>query len=154
MTEIDQSDRQIKMTAEEVTAFLKKVFPQMYQDGEVFLVEKILPFGAHIRMLYSSRLLRPGGTISGPAMFMLADVSAYIAILGAIGPVKDAVTTSLNINFLRRPSPKDMIAETRLIKLGKRLAVAESALYSEGETDMVAQASATYSIPPIKDEVE
>jgi acyl-coenzyme A thioesterase PaaI-like protein len=91
--------------------------------------------------------LRPGGTISGPSMFALADVALYVAILAQIGPVGLAVTTNMNINFLRKPPPRDLIGETRLIKLGKRLAVGEVALYSVGDPEMVAHATGAYSIP-------
>lgn len=138
----------IRMTADEVTAFLEKTFPQVDMGGRVILIEEIVPLGARIRMIYHERLLRPGGTISGPSMFMLADVGVYAALLGAIGPIPLAVTTSLNINFLRKPAANDMLALVRILKLGKRLAVAEAALYSDGEEAMVAQATATYSIPP------
>jgi uncharacterized protein (TIGR00369 family) len=92
--------------------------------------------------------LRPGGTISGPTMMGLTDFAMYVAILASIGPVPLAVTTNLNINFLRKPTQKDLIADTKLIKLGKRLAVGEVQIYSEGEDEMVAHATATYSIPP------
>ena len=90
----------------------------------------------------------PGGTISGPTMMGLTDFAMYVAILASIGPVPLAVTTNLNINFLRKPAPRDLIAEARLIKLGKRLAVGEVEIYCDGEDEMVAHATATYSIPP------
>jgi acyl-coenzyme A thioesterase PaaI-like protein len=91
--------------------------------------------------------LRPGGTISGAAMFAVCDAALFVAILGEVGRVANAVTTSASINFLRRPEPADLIGKARLIKLGKRLAVGEVALYSEGESEMVAHATGTYSIP-------
>ena len=102
---------------------------------------------ATLRLVYHPRHLRPGGTISGPAMFALCDVALYVAILGEIGRVELAVTTNVTINFLRKPAPADLIGKARLMKLGKRLAVGEVALYSEGESDMVAHAIGTYSIP-------
>jgi len=103
-----------------------------------------------MRALYSEKFLRPGGTVSGPVMMALADAAMYALVLSKIGPVELAVTTSLNINFLHRPKPGDVIAEARMLKLGKRLAVGEVNLYSEGEDhdDPVAHVTATYSIPP------
>jgi uncharacterized protein (TIGR00369 family) len=137
------------MTAEEITAFLDREFPQLHRGGRLLTVEDVGTGRARLRMSYHERLLRPGGTISGPSMFALADVAMYAAVLSAIGPQALAVTTNLNINFLRRPEPRDMIAEARLLKLGKRLAVGEIALHSDGETDLAAHATATYSIPPL-----
>jgi uncharacterized protein (TIGR00369 family) len=96
---------------------------------------------------YEERHLRPGGTLSGPAMMALADLSLYIAILANIGPVGLAVTTNLSFNFLRKPAKADLIADCRLLKLGKRLAVGEVGLWSEGEVDLVCHATGTYSIP-------
>ena len=103
---------------------------------------------ARLRLVASEKHLRPGGTVSGPSMFALADVCLYIAILAQIGPVALAVTTNLNINFLRRPSPGDLVADCRLLKLGNRLAVGEVFLHSQGEDEPVAHATGTYSIPP------
>ncbi len=103
-----------------------------------------------MRAVYSEKFLRPGGTVSGPVMMALADAAMYALVLSRIGPVELAVTTSLNINFLHRPKPGDVVAEARMLKLGKRLAVGEVNLYSEGEDhdDPVAHVTATYSIPP------
>ena len=102
---------------------------------------------ATVRLNYHPDHLRPGGTISGPTMFALCDLALYVAILHEIGRVKLAVTTNVSINFLRKPEPADLIGKARLIKLGKRLAVGEVAIYSEGESEMVAHATGTYSIP-------
>lgn len=103
-----------------------------------------------LRAVYSERFLRPGGTIAGPVLMGLADAALYAVVLSRIGPVELAVTTSLSINFLRKPAPADVIAEARLLKLGKRLAVGEVTLYSEalGTEDAVAHVTGTYSIPP------
>jgi len=103
-----------------------------------------------VRAVYSDAFLRPGGTISGPVMMGLADAAVYALILSRIGPVELAVTTNLNINFLRKPAPGDVIAQASLLKLGKRLAVAQAYLYSANDVsgDAVAHASCTYSIPP------
>ena len=102
---------------------------------------------ATVRLNYHPDHLRPGGTISGPSMFALCDLALYVAILHQIGRVELAVTTNVSINFLRRPEPKDLIGRAKLLKLGRRLAVGEVALYSPGEADMVAHATGTYSIP-------
>lgn len=135
-----------KLTTDEVRSFFASIFPQA-EIGRAYEVEKTDYGFARLRMIYGDHLLRPGGTISGPAMFALADVAIYTAILASIGPVALAVTTNLNINFLRKPAARDMIAEARLLKLGKRLAVGEIALFSDGETEFAAHATATYSIP-------
>jgi uncharacterized protein (TIGR00369 family) len=91
--------------------------------------------------------LRPGGTISGPILMGLADLAIYAVLMTSLGKVELAVTTNLNINFLRRPAAVDVIAEARLLKLGKRLAVGEVELFSAGDPEMVAHVTATYSIP-------
>ncbi|HMB75223.1 MAG TPA: PaaI family thioesterase [Kiloniellaceae bacterium] len=103
---------------------------------------------ARVRLPADPRHIRPGGTICGPAQMALADFSLYAAILGSIGEVPLAVTTNLSTNFLRRPSPGDLLAEARLIKLGRRLAVGEVFIHSDGETEPVAHVTGTYSIPP------
>ncbi|MFK7858760.1 MAG: PaaI family thioesterase [Granulosicoccus sp.] len=103
-----------------------------------------------MRAVYSERFLRPGGTVAGPIMMGLADAAVYALVLSRIGPVELAVTTQLSINFLRKPEPADVVAHASMLKLGKRLAVAEVVLYSEalGIEQAVAHATATYSIPP------
>lgn len=111
-------------------------------------IEEIGNGTARGRAPYREEFLRPGGTVSGPVLMALADFTMYAAVLSSIGRVELAVTTNLNINFLRRPSPKDVIARASLVKSGKRLAVGEIALYSEGEDDMIAHVTSTYSIPP------
>lgn len=136
-----------RMSVAELNAFLATDFPQIHTGGRSFVVEAAGPMTARVRMAYHERHLRPGGTISGPAMFALADLSLYIAILAQIGPVALAVTTNLNINFLRKPEPRDLIGECRLLKLGRRLAVGEVSLFADGSPDLVAHATGTYSIP-------
>jgi len=135
------------MTTDELTAFLDKEFPQMHAGGRSFFVDAVGPLSARMRMDYHERHLRPGGTISGPAMMALADLALYTAILAHIGPVALAVTTNLSFNFLRKPEPRALIAECRLLKLGKRLAVGEVSIFSEGVTEVVCHATGTYSIP-------
>lgn len=113
-----------------------------------FRIERLEEGVAQVRLPFSNDLLRPGGTVSGPALMALADFAVYAAVLSRIGAAPLAVTTSLNINFLRRPGAADLLAHATLLKLGKRLAVGEVMLASEGEPDPVAHVTATYSIPP------
>lgn len=133
-------------TVEALRAYLIEVFPEAFAGGR-HAIEAVGPMSAAVRLRYHPDSLRPGGTISGPAMFALADVALYVAILYEIGPVALAVTTNVSINFLRKPETVDLIGNARLIKLGKRLAVGEVALVSEGRPDLVAHAVGTYSIP-------
>ena len=133
-------------TIDELRAYLAEIFPEFWKDGDLRL-EDIAPMSATVRLIHHPRHLRPGGTISGPAMFAVCDAALFVAILSEMGPVAHAVTTSASINFLRKPGPVDLIGQARLIKLGKRLAVGEVAIYSDGESEMVAHATGTYSIP-------
>ncbi|MBM6579958.1 PaaI family thioesterase [Microvirga sp. BT689] len=135
------------MTRDELTAFLDREFPQIHIGGQTYFVDEVGPLSARMRMSYHERHIRPGGTISGPAMMALADLALYVAILAHIGPVALAVTTSLNFNFLRKPEQRDLVADCRLLKLGKRLAVGDVSIYSEGSSDVVCHATGTYSIP-------
>jgi uncharacterized protein (TIGR00369 family) len=135
------------MTASELGAFLDREFPQMNSRGRRFVIEEVAGRSVKVRMIFHEQTLRPGGTISGPAMFALADIAMYAAVLAQIGPRPLAVTTSLNINFLRKPKPGDMIADATILKLGKRLAMGEIGLHSDGERELAAHATATYSIP-------
>jgi uncharacterized protein (TIGR00369 family) len=132
----------------ETEAFLRRDFPQLYIHGEIFSVLEIGHGTCRMQMAYHESQLRPGGTISGPAMMALADVALYVALLGAIGEVPLAVTTNFSINFLKKPAPAAVIAECRYLKIGKSLAVGESSLFSEGSTTPVAHVTATYAIPP------
>jgi uncharacterized protein (TIGR00369 family) len=135
------------MSASELGAFLDREFPQMNSRGRRFVIEEVAGRSVKVRMIFHEQTLRPGGTISGPAMFALADIAMYAAVLAQIGPRPLAVTTSLNINFLRKPKPGDMIADATILKLGKRLAMGEIGLHSDGERELAAHATATYSIP-------
>jgi uncharacterized protein (TIGR00369 family) len=136
------------MTVAELTAFLDREFPQIHRDGRVFSVEAVEPGGAVVRLDAAEAHLRPGGTVSGPTLFSLADLAAYVAILAHIGPVALAVTTSVSMNFLRKPPPGPLLARCRILKLGKRLAVTEIGIAPPDEDALVAHATATYSIPP------
>jgi uncharacterized protein (TIGR00369 family) len=135
------------MTRAEVEAFLERDFPQIHHGGRSYQVEAVGPLTARVRLAYHERHLRPGGTISGPAMMALADLTLYVAILANIGPVGLAVTTNLSFNFLRKPGRSDLLAECRLLKLGKRLAMGEVKIRSDGEPEIVCHATGTYSIP-------
>lgn len=135
-----------RMSAEELEQFLYSHFPD--SAHRALKVERADDMFARVRLTFDKRHLRPGGTISGPSLMMLTDTTMYMALLGMIGPVALAVTTNLNINFLRKPAQADVIAECKLLKLGKRLAVGEVTMYSEGDPEPVAHATVTYSIPP------
>ncbi len=134
------------LTAQEVEEYVHAVFSE--SDMYNWTVEEVTGGGIQVSMKTGNRDIRPGGTISGPTMFALADIAAYLLILAHIGKVALAVTTSLNINFLSKPEPGNLKAEGRLIKLGKRLAVCEIRITSGAGENLVAQATATYSIPP------
>ena len=134
------------MTAEELEKFLYSHFPE--RKARPFRVEKVDHRTVCVRLIYHDSQLRPGGTISGPALMTLADTAMFMVLLAEIGPVELAVTTNLNINFLRKPRQADVLARARLLKLGKRLAVGDVLMYSEGERDPVAHATVTYSVPP------
>ena len=138
--------RRRPFTIEELRDYLVEIFPQVWTKGD-YAIEEVGAMSATVRLNYHPDNLRPGGTISGPSMFALCDLALYVAILHEIGRVKLAVTTNVSINFLRKPEPKDLIARVNLMKLGKRLAVGEVALFSDGFADMVAHATGTYSIP-------
>ncbi len=136
------------MTVSELNAFLDREFPQIHADGRIYEIEAVAPGEAVLSVKPSERHLRPGGTISGPTMMALADLAAYAVILAHIGPVALAVTTNLNMNFLRKPGPGDLVGTCRLLKLGKRLAITECGIAGRDGGDLVAHATATYSIPP------
>lgn len=138
----------VVLSAAEIEGFLDMAFPQIHQDGRIFSVEAVGPMSATMRMKASERHLRPGGTVSGPAMMYLGDLVFYVAILAQIGPVGLAVTTNLSFNFLRKPEAGDLVAECRLLKLGKRLAVGEASLHAGTSRDVVCHVTGTYSIPP------
>lgn len=137
---------QTVMNAAELSVFLEREFPQVRGD---FAIDRLTEDGIVMRLMVADRHLRPGGTVSGPNMFALADVAVYLAILARIGPVALAVTTSGGIDFLRKPEAgRDLIGEARLLKLGRVLAVGEVLIRSEGRPEPVARANMTYSIPP------
>ena len=139
--------RLAKMSVAELTGFLRHEFPQTFGTGEI-TIQHADGKTCLLRQRYDDRMLRPGGTVSGPTLMGLADCAMYVVLLSAIGPVALAVTTSLNINFLRKGEPgHDVLAAARLMKLGKRLAIGEIDLLSGKSPDPIAHATATYSIP-------
>jgi uncharacterized protein (TIGR00369 family) len=135
----------------DMETFLRAEFPQVWNAESGLAIEEIWRGGVRLRQACRAAFIRPGGTISGPTMMALADVAMYLAVLTAIGPVPLAVTTSLTINFLRRPAAADLVAEAELMNLGKRLAVGQVEIRSAGEAELVAHATSTYSIPQPQD---
>ncbi|MCO6410139.1 PaaI family thioesterase [Hoeflea alexandrii] len=135
------------MSAPEVSAYLDEVFPQIKANGDDISVRAVSPGTALVRLHADDKHLRPGGTVSGPTMFMLSDLAAYAVILAHIGRVALAVTTNLNINFLMKPQPGPLDATAMILKLGKRLVVTDISI-RDSSGELVAHATATYSIPP------
>jgi len=129
-----------------LTAFLMRDFAQVAED---FTITRVDADALEVRLNVETRHLRPGGTVSGPSMFALADVAMYLAILARLGPVALAVTTNCSIDFMRKPAAgRALIAQARVLKLGRVLAVGDVLIWSEGEDAPVARAGLTYSIPP------
>jgi acyl-coenzyme A thioesterase PaaI-like protein len=137
----------IRLTAAEIAAFLDEVFPGAMDH---FVIEDVRPMGARVRMLFNEFRLRPGGTISGPSLMTLADTGLWVALLAMIGREPLSVTSHLDIDFLRKPGPADVVAQTSLLKVGKRLAVGDVLMYSAGERVPCARASVTYAIPSVR----
>ncbi|MFN3952812.1 MAG: PaaI family thioesterase [Pararhodobacter sp.] len=136
----------VTMNAEALNTFMMTEFPQVAAD---FRVEHVAPMLAEVRLLADEKHLRPGGTVSGPAMFALADLAMYVVTLAMIGPKALSVTTNCSIDFMRKPEAgRDLIGKARLLKLGRILAVGDVLIHSEGMDAPVARASLTYSIPP------
>lgn len=136
----------LTLNREELTAYMKQVFPQVHRD---FVVEDLSEDTITMRLVVEDRHLRPGGTVSGPSMFGLADVCVYAIILARKGRQSLAVTTGCSMDFMRKPDgDRDMIARCTLLKLGKALAVGDVLMYSEGSDKPVARATMTYSLPP------
>jgi len=131
-----------------LTAYMAEIFPQVADD---FAVDELSETGITMRLLTAERHLRPGGTVSGPSMFALADVTVYGLVLSRLGRKALAVTTNCSLDFMRKPEAGvDLIAKGTLLKLGRALAVGDVHMYSEGSDKMVARSTMTYSIPPEK----
>ncbi len=135
----------------ELESLLRREFPQAFSFESGISIKEIGYGGASICQAFRPSFIRPGGTISGPTMMALADFAMYVAVLASVGPVPLAVTTNLSINFLRKPGAADLLAEAKLMKLGKRLAVGEVRIWSAGGAEPVAHATSTYSIPAQQD---
>ncbi|WP_375173173.1 PaaI family thioesterase [Pseudooceanicola sp.] len=134
------------MTIEDLTDFLAREFPQVKNE---FQIEEVRDMGLRVRLKVEERHLRPGGTVSGPTMFSLADVAVYLTILAQIGPKALAVTTNCSIDFMRKPAANtDLVADCTLLKLGRVLAIGDTLIRSDGMEAPVARATLTYSIPP------
>lgn len=138
------------LSREEMLDFLHVEFPQVFGNEPDVALEQLDHGLAVVRLLTQDRHLRPGGTVSGPAMMMLVDCTAYIAVLSVIGKVALAVTTNLNINFLRKPPLEDIVCAARPLKIGKSLVIVEAEITRAGDPakTMLAHATLTYSIPP------
>jgi uncharacterized protein (TIGR00369 family) len=137
------------MLPAEIHAFWDEHFPQIRSAPAI----QVVSVGAGevlVKLTPDDRHLRPGGTVSGPTLFTLADVAAYAVLLAHVGPIPLMVTTTMTINFLRRPPLGPILGHCRILKLGKRLAVVEVVIRSESGTDLVAHATGTYSIPPVR----
>ena len=131
-------------TKQEINEFIAADFPQVRS-----IIEEVGNRFSRVRRKIADADLRPGGTVSGPTLMAIANFALYVALLGEIDIVPLAVTTNLNINFLRKPLPHhDVIAVCKLLKVGKSLAVGEVSIYSDGSDDLVAHATVTYAIPP------
>jgi uncharacterized protein (TIGR00369 family) len=139
-----------KMTPEELDAFLRRAMP--VDPSLLCRVEHAEPMRIVVRLPYDPSYLRPGGTLSGPTLMGLADQAMYLAVVAEIGPEPLTVTTNLNIHFVRKPAPEDLVAEVRLIKLGARLAIGAVEMRNASAPDIVAHATVTYSIPPRRTE--
>jgi uncharacterized protein (TIGR00369 family) len=137
-----------KMVVAELETFLRAEFPQAFGNGDL-TIESADGETCLLRQRYNDSMLRPGGMVSGPTLMALADFAMYVVLMSAIGPVGGhAVTTNLNINFLRKAEAgQDVLAAARIMKLGKRLAVGEVTLMSGVSSDPIAHVTATYSIP-------
>lgn len=137
------------LSVAEVDALVDLHFPQIHANGRTMVIEAVGDRSARLRLIAGDGMIRPGGTISGPTMFTLADFSIYVALLAELGEAAlQAVTSNLNITFLARPEARDMIAEVRILRLGRRQAVAEVKMHSVGNEDvLLAHAIATYAMP-------
>ena len=135
------------LTVAEIIELLHEVFPQLVYPGSGLRIERVDYGDVRLRREFDVSQLRPGGTVSGPTMMQLADFAMYVAVFSAVGRQPLAVTTNLNINFLRKPGQADLIADAKLLKLGRRLVFGEVTIYSEGDEAPVAHVTSTYSIP-------
>lgn len=137
-----------RLSLVELERLIEEQFPQAHGFSRITRLDEA---SLELHLPYRDDFLRPGGTISGPTLMTLADTGAYFLILSMLGPIVLAVTTSLNINFMRKPRPEDIVAVARMLKLGKQLAVVEVHMHNASTPELVAQAVVTYSIPPAQE---
>jgi uncharacterized protein (TIGR00369 family) len=136
------------LAAEELVRLLTAEFPQVWTSASGLSIEEVWSGGCRLRQGFREQSLRPGATISGATIMALGDYAVYVAVLATIGWEPLAVTTSLNINFLRKPDRKALLADCELIKVGKRLVVGEVMIREAGEDEPIAHLTSTYSVPP------
>jgi uncharacterized protein (TIGR00369 family) len=145
---MSQSRQTLRWTAFDVTAMIEQHFPHVHEGSGRLIIESVGENVATVRMQADPSMIRPGGTVSGPSMFKLADLAVYAAVLARLGTDGiEAVTTSMTMNFLRRPAPGDLIAHVHVLKFGRRLVVAEVTMTSGDDPEIVAHATGTYAIP-------
>lgn len=135
------------MTADDLNTFLNKMYPQINDDFVAYRVVEVTPGGCLVRLDATDRHLRPGGTVSGPTLFTLADIGGYACVLSHTGPEALCVTTNMNINFMRKPEAGQIDAVCRILKLGKSLMVFDAEIIARNSGRVVAHATGTYSIP-------
>lgn len=136
------------MSADEINAFLRQVYPQLNDEFSDYVAVDVFPGGCTVRLNAGDRHLRPGGTVSGPSLFTLADIGGYVCVLSHAGPDALSVTTNLNINFMRKAEAGPIDGHCRILKMGKSLMVYDISMVSGPDKLVVAHASGTYSIPP------
>lgn len=136
------------MTKEELDAFIRKEFPQVYMTYPGFSVSSVDAGAVTVRMETDESHIRAGGTISGPTLFALADMGGYACVLSHVGGEALAVTTNLNLNFMRKAAPGPIVGQSRILKLGKRLMVFDCTITSDVSDGIIAHATGTYAIPP------
>ena len=141
-----QADLNPKLDADEVNALLARVYPQLNFEPNAYRAVEVFPGGCRVRLDADERHLRPGGTVSGPSLFTLADIGGYVCVLSHARPDALSVTTNLNINFVRKAAAGPIDGHCRILKLGRSLMVFDADIIAEGRT--VAHATGTYSIPP------
>jgi uncharacterized protein (TIGR00369 family) len=138
-------------TAADVTDLIEQHFPHVHEGSGRLIIESVGENAATVRMQADPSMIRPGGTVSGPSMFKLADLAVYAAVLARLGEDGiEAVTASMTMNFLRRPAPGDIVARVRVLKFGRRLVVAEVTMTSGDDPEIVAHATGTYAVPPAR----
>ena len=135
----------MQLDAVEVRAFIESVWPGAFESYEIVALDER---SASVRLVHHARMLRPGGTVSGPSLMALADLAMWVAVIAQVGPVAMTVTTHLDIDFLRFVGAHDVVADVRLLKLGRRMAVGDVLMTADGSVEPCARASVTYSIPP------